>query len=474
MSTEIPGAYGPETVIMMHTKDKAYLPHIPAHVLMCMKLLVQHGYESYLVGGAVRDLLLGSTPADFDLTTNATPEQMLEVFADHRTVPTGIVHGTITVVVAGNSVEITTYRIDGSYSDSRRPDTVLFSSSLEEDVRRRDFTINALAIGVDGQVVDYVGGQEDLAGRIIRCVGDPDLRMQEDALRILRALRFSAVLGFHIEEDTRKSLFRYKELLSRVSAERIWTELSGLICGYSADQILRYYIDIIGIVIPEILPMKGFLQHNPHHTYDVWEHTVRVIANTPQQRSIRLAALFHDSGKPFTFALDDDGVGHFHGHQKISRDIAHTVLSRLKTDTRTREQVETLVLWHDVELEPTRRIIRRRLNQFGELMLRDLLTLKRADTLAQSALSLYRLEEQANIAELLEQVLSENTCFAMKDLAINGKDLLDLGVVPGAQIGSILKAALQGVIDGDMQNERAELLDFARQKLFEDEKMSGT
>ena len=453
---------------MVHIKEQDYLSRIPAHVHACMELLAQSGYESYLVGGAVRDLLLGSTPADFDLASSATPAQMLEVFAGFKTLPTGVAHGTVTVIHSGRPVEITTYRVDGVYSDSRRPDNVLFSGSLEEDVRRRDFTINALAMDRYGQVIDYVGGQEDLSNRIIRCVGDPNLRMQEDALRILRALRFSAVLGFPIEEKTRRSLFRYKKLLVRVSAERIWTELSGMICGNWADRVLSHYINILGVVIPEILPMKGFLQHNPHHSYDVWEHTVRVVLNTPPKRSIRLAALFHDSGKPDSFVMDAQGVGHFYGHQKISRDIAHNVLVRLKSDTRTREQVETLVLWHDINFEPSEKIIRRRLNQFGELMFRDLLALKRADTLAQSEKSLYRLEEQAHIQELLEKILAESACFSMKDLALDGKDLMAIGVSPGREIGKILQAALSAVIDGELANERSTLLGFARHMLAGD------
>lgn len=453
---------------MVHKTEHNYISHVPAHVRECMELLTLNGYESYLVGGAVRDLLLGSTPADFDLASNATPQQMLTVFSEYKTIPIGIAHGTLIVIVSGNPVEITTYRVDGSYSDSRRPDEVRFSRSLEQDVMRRDFTINALAMDAYGQIADFVGGLKDLADRVIRCVGDPNLRMQEDSLRILRALRFSAVLGFQIEENTRRSAFRYRELLSKVSAERIWSELCGLICGEDADQVLKHYISIVGAVVPEILPMKGFKQHNPHHSYDVWEHTIRTIKNTPPKRSLRLAALFHDSGKPYTFVMDEAGIGHFYGHQKISCDLAHAVLLRLRADTRTRTQVETLVLWHDMPVDPTEKIIRRRLNQFGELMFRDLLALKRADTLAQSDKSLYRLEEQAHIQEILEKILADNSCFSMKDLALSGKDLLMDGVRPGRKIGRALEAALHAVIDGELPNERAVLLAFARQKLSED------
>ena len=454
---------------MTHDKAKKYASHIPPHVRTCMTLLTISGFECYLVGGAVRDLLLESLPADFDLTTDATPDQMMEVFSDYKTIPTGLVHGTVTVIIDGIPVEITTYRIDGTYTDSRRPDEVLFSTSLREDVQRRDFTINALAMDVNGNVADFVGGQEDLANGVIRCVGDPDRRMKEDALRILRALRFTSVLGFPIEKETRKSLFKHKKLLAKVSAERIWSEFTGLICGESADQVLLYYTSILGVVIPEILPMKGFQQHNPHHKYDVLQHTAMVVRNSPPQKTLRLAALFHDCGKPAMFVRDEEGVGHFYGHQKIGRDIAHDVLLRLKADNRTRTAVETLVLWHDVELEPSEKIIRRRLNQFGEVMLRDLMTLKRADTLAQSERSQYRLEEQARVHEILDKILSEKACFSMRDLAISGGDLLDMGAVRGPRIGEVLDAALHAVIEGELPNDRDRLLDFAHERYFRED-----
>jgi tRNA nucleotidyltransferase (CCA-adding enzyme) len=313
-----------------------------------------------------------------------------------------------------------------------------------------------------GQISDFVGGQSDLTNKIIRCVGEPDLRIREDALRILRALRFSSILGFPIDEKTKSSLFANKDLLLHISAERIWSELSGILCGKSAAEILLDYSTILGIFIPEILPMIGFLQYNPHHMYDVWVHTVQVVANTPPIRTIRLAALLHDSGKPYTFVKDGAGVGHFYGHQKISRDIAHTVLLRLKADTRTRERVETLVLWHDIAIEPSEKNIRRRLHQFGEDVLRDLLTLKRADTLGQSDKSRYRLEEQAHIQILLEKILADNACFSMKNLAIGGKDLLAAGMEPGAKIGAALTLALNAVIDGEIPNDHDALLEFVR------------
>ncbi len=447
---------------MTQSTANGYASLIPAHVHACMDVLAQEGYESYLVGGAVRDMVLGSTPTDFDLATDATPDQMLAAFRDYTTIPTGLSHGTLTVLSSGQPVEITTYRVDGPYSDARRPDSVIFSRSLKEDVKRRDFTINALAMDGQGLISDFVGGRDDLANRIIRCVGDPDLRIKEDALRIMRALRFSSVLGFSIEDKTRASLFANKDLLVHISAERIRAELSGLLRGQNTSNILLEYSTILGVFIPEILPMIGFRQYNPYHMYDVWEHTVQVVENTPPENVIRLAALFHDSGKPYTFVRDGAGVGHFYGHQKISRDIAHTVLLRLKADTRSRERVETLVLWHDIAIEPSVKNIRRRLFQFGEDVLRDLLTLKRADTLGQSDKSRYRLEELTKIQVLLEKILADKACFSMKDLAINGKDLIAAGAKPGTQIGAALTLALNAVIDDDMPNDHDALMAFIR------------
>jgi tRNA nucleotidyltransferase (CCA-adding enzyme) len=445
-------------MIMTPTKEHKSASHIPSYVEQGMKQLTLHGYEAYLVGGAVRDILLGDTPADYDLASDATPEQMLEVFKEQHTILTGIKHGTITVVLDGHPLEITTYRIDGDYSDQRRPDRVTFSRSLEEDVRRRDFTINALAMDVSGRVLDYVDGQRDLSGHIIRCVGDPDLRMKEDALRILRAMRFSSVLGFEVDPQTRLSLSRNKDLLKKVASERVLSELSGLLCGAGVEKVLLQYFDILAVVLPEILPMQGFEQHNPHHIYDVWTHTARVVGNTPPDAALRWTALFHDSGKPSSFTQDEKGVGHFYGHQEISRELAHAALLRLKLDTRTRERVETLVLYHDLEIEPVAKIARRRLCRFGEPVFRDLLAIKRADTLAQSEMSLYRLDEINQLESLLESVLADRDCFSLGDLAINGEDLLAAGIPPGPVIGAILRATLRQVIDGNAPNNKEDLL----------------
>jgi len=446
---------------MIQGKEHEYAARIPEHARAGLELLTEKGYEAYLVGGAVRDLLLGGDPSDFDLATNATPLQILEVFKSNRTILTGFEHGTITVIMDSEPVEITSYRVDGTYSDARRPDQVTFSHSLEEDVKRRDFTINALAMDASGHVIDFVGGVQDLRKKTIRCVGDPNLRMQEDALRILRALRFSAVLGFPIEKETRHCLFQHKKLLTKVSVERIWSECTALLCGEQADQVLLHYISIIGVVMPELRPMKGFAQYNPHHVYDVLEHTALVVKNTPPQKSLRLAALFHDCGKPAAFSMDTEGVGHFYGHQKISRDIAHEVMMRMKADTKTREQVETLVLWHDADIEPEEKFIRRRLNQFGEATLRDLLTIKRADTMAQSEKSLYRLEELEKIRIILDKVIEDSTCFSLKDLAIRGEDVIAAGVRPGPRVGKILKEVLHQVIEGIVPNEPEPLRNLA-------------
>ena len=438
--------------------SQEFTSQIPSYVREGMNLLHRKGYEAYLVGGAVRDILLGGTPADYDLASDATPEQMLEVFGDQHTIPTGMKHGTITVVMDGHPLQVTTYRVDGAYSDQRRPDRVTYSRSLEEDVKRRDFTINALAMDVSGRVLDYVDGRRDLSTRIIRCVGDPDLRMKEDALRILRALRFSSVLGFEVESQTRHSLSRNKNLLTKVSSERVLSEMNCLLCGADVEKVLLRYFDVLAVILPEILPMQGFEQHNPHHIYDVWTHTARVVGNTPPDAAIRWAALFHDSGKPAAFTLDETGIGHFYGHPKISCDLANAALLRLRADTKTRERVETLVLYHDAEIEPVAKIVRRRLCRFGEPVFRDLLAIKRADTLAQSDKSHYRLAEIDQVTSLLDTVLADRACFSLRDLAINGEDVMSAGIPSGPLVGAILREILRQVIDETVPNEKEDLL----------------
>ena len=431
---------------------------LPKEIEMLLRRLSGHGYEAYVVGGAVRDILIGKTPEDYDVTTSALPEEVIAVFGEKYCHPTGIAHGTVTVVSEGVPVEVTTFRIDGDYMDSRHPDHVSFTRSLEEDVKRRDFTINALALSSDGTVIDYCGGVEDLRKRLLRTVGDPKQRFSEDALRILRGLRFAAEHGFKIEKETSAMMIRKKDSLSDLSVERIWKEFSKLICGTYCASVLRRYFEIFTVFLPEIAPMRGFEQHNPHHIYDVWEHTLAAMTYVPATVTLRAAVLFHDIGKPQCFELGEDGVGHFRGHPKVSAVMADAILRRLKADNDTRETVVLLVKAHDVPLEPVMKSVRRRLAQYGEERVRLLLEVKRADISAHSARSAYRISELSRFETLLDQAIKEQLCISYSSMDINGKDLIDLGIPPGVRLGSIKKQLLNEIIEGTLKNEKTSLL----------------
>ncbi len=431
---------------------------LPDPIETLLSTLRESGYEAYVIGGAVRDLLLGKHPDDYDVATSALPEEVLAVFGEKSVHPTGISHGTVTVVVGGVPVEVTTFRVDGDYMDSRHPENVNFTRSLEEDIKRRDFTVNALALSEDGTILDYCGGVDDLKSRRLRTVGDPKERFHEDALRILRALRFASEHGFAIEEETSREIFAQKESLRALSAERVWKEFSKLICGTYCAPILRKYFEVFNVFIPELGPMKGFEQHNPHHIFDVWEHTLAAMTYVPATVVLRASILFHDIGKPPCFEMGEDGVGHFRGHPKVSAAMADSILQRLKVDTDTRETVVLLVKAHDVPLDPILKNVRRRLAQYGEEKVRLLLEVKRADISAHSLKSAYRLEELAKFEVLLDQAIEEQMCFSFSSMEINGKDLIDLGIPTGTLLGSIKKQLLNEIIDGTLKNDRNALL----------------
>lgn len=425
------------------------------------------GYEASVVGGCVRDSLLGLSPKDWDITTSARPEEVKLALSDLRLLETGLKHGTVTAISGGMAVEITTYRIDGTYSDNRRPDSVYFTGSLTDDLSRRDFTINAMAYSEQNGLIDCFGGQEDLRQKILRCVGDPDRRFEEDALRILRGLRFCAVLGFHPDEKTAQSMNTHRELLDHIAKERISAELVKLLCGQNAAQILREFPLVIGQILPEILPMIGFEQHNPHHIYDVWEHTLHALDATPADPVLRLTILLHDSGKPHTFTSDKKGVGHFYGHGAVSVQLAEQALHRLRLDGKTIRRVSTLARIHDMPLQPCAAWIRRRLNRMGEEDFRALLEIKRADSLAQNPAYRDRLDQIDAVRPILEQILSERQCFSLKDLNVSGNDLIALGVPPGPKVGALLTRLLDAVINGKIPNEKEALLNLAKQTLHE-------
>ena len=438
------------------------LLRIPESVQKVLYELETAGYEAWCVGGCVRDTLLGRDPGDWDVTTSALPEETMAVFSGHA-IPTGLQHGTVTVRQDHRSIEVTTYRVDGAYLDHRRPDSVTFTRSLEEDLQRRDFTVNAMALGLRGDLRDPFGGQADLEKGILRCVGDPDRRFNEDALRILRGLRFAAVLGFELEEQTAESIHRNRNLLREIAAERIQTELLKLLCGAHAVEVLRAYPDVIGVFWPEILPMVGFDQKNHHHCYDVWEHTLHALEATPEDAALRCAVLLHDIGKPECFTVDEAGVGHFYGHGNASRDLADQMLRRLKCSTEFRETVVRLVDWHDRMVQPTEKGVKKALRRLGEADLRRLIAVKRADNLGQAPEFRSRQQELDLGESILEQLLAEGACFSLKQLAVNGHDLMRLGIT-GPAIGRTLERLLDAVVNGDLPNERAALLTAAKQK----------
>ena len=431
---------------------------MPKSVQKVLLQLEEAGYEAWCVGGCVRDSLLGRVPGDWDVTTDALPEETLSIFADHA-LPTGLQHGTVTVRTESGGVEVTTFRVDGDYHDHRRPDSVTFTRSLEEDLRRRDFTINAMAMNLRGKLRDPYGGQADLRAGMIRSVGDADLRFNEDALRILRGLRFAAVLGFSIEPQTAESIHKNRELLRDIAVERIQVEFFKLLCGKNVAAVLREYPDVVGVFWPEVLPMVGFDQKNHHHCYDVWEHTLHAVDAVPAEIEVRCAALLHDAGKPKCFTVDEGGVGHFYGHAEISQRLAEEMLRRLKCSNELRETVTRLVAWHDREIARTDKGLRRALRILGEQDLRRLIAVKRADNLAQAAAFHDRQAEIDKAEKIMERLLAEDACFSLKQLAVKGEDMLTLGL-RGAAVGAALNTLLDLVVNGTLPNEREALLAF--------------
>lgn len=420
--------------------------------------LRKNGFEAYIVGGSVRDSLLGLSPSDYDVTTSATPDEVKRVFFDKKTVDTGILHGTVTVIIDRKPYEVTTYRVDGDYTDLRHPRSVSFTRSLREDAARRDFTVNAMAYSDEEGLRDFFGGREDLKSRLIRAVGDPDTRFHEDALRILRALRFAATLDFAIEEKTAAAAKRNKDLLHRISAERIREELVRLVVGKAAFRILSEFRDVIGTVIPELIPQFDFCQHTPHHIYDLYTHTLHTVDAAENTAVIRMAALLHDIGKPQCFFRDEKGIGHFYGHEEVSASLADTRLRALRFDNKTRERIVLLIRKHGVMLPETDRSLKRLIASVGEEAFFELLALKQADNASLAPMHLSRLEEIRKTEMRARELLSQKPCLSLSALAIGGDDLIALGVPRGRRIGELLSAALSAVIDGKVENEREALL----------------
>lgn len=414
------------------------------------------GFRAWVVGGCVRDALRGKTPHDWDVCTDARPDQVTACFA--RTVPTGLVHGTVTVLWGETPVEVTTLRAESGYSDGRRPDHVEFVTDLSRDLSRRDFTVNAMAWNPRTGLADPFGGRADLAAGVLRAVGEADARFAEDALRILRGLRFSARLGFAIEAATARAMERQAGRLRAVAAERVRTELDGLLQGAAAEEVLARWPAVLETVLPEIGPAVGFGQHNPHHCLDVWDHTARAVGAASADKAVRLTMLLHDLGKPGCFSLGPDGVGHFYGHAARSAELAEGILTRLRYDNETRGRVVRLVRLHDAPLPAEEKAARRLLNRLGERDARALIAVHRADTRALAPAYHHRLEELDRLEALLEEQLAQNACFSLRQLAVNGRDALAAGIVPGPAVGRALDALLQRVLAGEIPNDRAVLL----------------
>lgn len=446
---------------------------LPLFAESLIRLLEEGGYETWAVGGFVRDGLLGRPGHDVDLATSAPWQEVRRIAqeAGLRVHETGTAHGTVTVAPAtpGGSpaVEVTTYRADGSYGDGRHPDEVSFVDTIEEDLARRDFTMNALAFHPERGVIDPFGGQEDLQRGLIRVVGDADARFAEDGLRLLRACRFASQLGFSIEPATRQAMTRSKSRLGWVSAERVTCELDGFVTGAFVHDALMSTWDVLAFAIPEIAAMARCPQDNPYHIYDVLEHTAWTMQLAPPTRLLRWAALCHDMGKPAAAFRGADGVDHFYGHAEVSCRLARGVLGRLLMARTFQDQVIALVRAHDDELAPTPRVVRRALGRLGgdPDLFRALCQLKRADALAHSPLGAARVDAADQLERVLDQVIEEGQAFTVKGLAIDGEDVLALGCAEGPRVGSLLDDALEAVIDGNVANEHEELLGFLAGKL---------
>ncbi len=432
---------------------------IPNNVKIILQRLKNAGFEAYCVGGAVRDSIMDIYPGDWDIATSALPEETREVFKDFKTVDTGIKHGTLTVIIDKTPYEVTTFRIDGEYGDNRHPENVTFTSKIGDDLARRDFTINALAYNDESGLVDLYGGQDDIHNGIIRTVGDADTRFQEDGLRIMRALRFSATLGFEIEEETRKAIHKNRDLLKNISAERITVELTKLICGKNAFNILMEYPDVLSVFIPEIAPAVNFTQYGKKHAYDVWEHICHTVDTIPQDRILRLTMLLHDLGKVPTHKLNENGDSTFKNHAIVGGEMAREILNRLKFDKKTINRVSFLVGCHDFEPPETKIELKKHLKNKTPEDIKTLLVIKKSDRGALSESYRDISEGTSQTLKWLEEIENNNECCTIFQLAVNGKDLQKKGL-KGEEIGNALNDLLDAVIENKVENTKADLLTY--------------
>lgn len=434
----------------------------PSFVNTAFELLQKSGFKAYAVGGCVRDSIMGRVPNDWDMTTSARPEQTQEIFRDYKTIPTGIKHGTVTVIIDGQPLEITTMRVDGEYTDNRRPDSVEYTDEITMDLSRRDFTVNAMAYNPDEGIIDPFGGTEDIERKIIRCVGNPDKRFGEDALRIIRALRFASVLEFDIDKETSESILKNHSLMQNVANERIRTELLKLLTGKNVAKILSEYKTVIFGIIPELEAEDGFLQHSPYHIYDVWTHTVKVVEAMKNEPILKMAALLHDVSKPECFEMDDDGVGHFYEHVEKGAQKSEKIMRRLRFSNADINTVYNIIILHESRPDGTKRQLMRLCSEYSITDVRNMLHMMIADGEGKNPeLTANQKESFLKAQKQLGEIEKENPCLKISDLDIDGEDLIRIGI-NGKEIRNTLDKLLNMVIDGKISNQKSELIEQAK------------
>ena len=436
---------------------------VPEKVNFIIDILRRHGHEAYAVGGCVRDSILARQPNDWDITTSALPQQVKRLFK--HTIDTGIQHGTVTVMMEKEGFEVTTYRVDGDYSDGRHPDKVTFTPSLEEDLKRRDFTINAMAYNEENDLIDLYNGMEDLQKHVIRCVGNPNERFEEDALRVLRAIRFAAQLGFKIDPATWEAVKSHAKNLNRISAERIRVEMVKLLESPNPIMFrLLYEAGITAVIMPEFDVCMKTEQHTPYHIYSVGEHILHSLTFVPDDKVLRLTMLFHDIGKPCVHRKDANGIDHFKGHAAESSTMARSIMKRLKFDNDTIGKVCKLVYYHDLRPEATEPAVRRAIYEIGPDLFTQYLCVQRADNFAKNTSLLQTMFDRIDqVNRLYIKIIGRGDPLSLKDLKINGSDLVQMGI-KGREIGEILESALMAVLDKPEMNDREILLTYAKQE----------
>lgn len=435
--------------------------YVPENVDAIIKKLENSGFEAYIVGGCVRDFILGKKPKDYDITTSAKPDEIKACLNGYTTIDTGIKHGTVTVVSDGENIEVTTFRIDGRYGDSRHPETVEFSDKLLDDLSRRDFTINSMAFNPRTGLVDEFGAQKDMFNRRIACIGDPKVRFKEDALRIMRALRLASELEFEIDEATAAAMHEMKDSLLNISIERVSDELMLLLSGASPYNALTQFADIIAVIIPEIKPCIGFDQHNRYQVYDVWKHSAAAVEHSASIPDVRLALMLHDIGKPHCFKPDEEGSGNFFNHEKISSEMAVSILRHMRFPNSTIERVSKLIKYHYVVPLDDHKVVRKLLSALGEEDFTLLIELMKGNNRAKHSSCFERIHTLEAMQAKAKKIIEEHQCISVADLAVSGNDMITVGY-SGSDIGNILNVLLEAVMEDKVENKYGELIEFAK------------